>query len=970
MTWPSGYCNYAIHSRVGWLALMAPLHGRRAQVEALRDQLDAVRAGRGGTVLVTGLAGLGKTVLLDVAEGMARERGIRVFRGAGDAAARVIPFGPLLEALVSAHDAPVNPAVLRDLSQSPDQRFWLLRELQESLERAALRTPLLILIDDMQWADEATLAALVTLTRQLAPHRILWLLAARSGEPSGPTCTAVGRLAEAGAPRIKLAPLDGNAVAAVAGDLLGGAPDPALLKVLSGVRGQPFLLTELLRGMREENLIEVADGIARLTGTRIPLRFVDSVNAQLGRLSPAARDALQMACVLGRRFSADELAGLTGIAQATILGALREALAAGLVTEDGDRVAFRHDLVREAVDATLPRTVRRSLRRQAVDVMLRHGAPPSDVAELVMDVAQPGDTDAIAILRRAAAQTGQVSPTVASALSRRALDLTPPGDPARGTLTAETLVYLVYAGKAAEAVRLVTAGAGDLADPAAEAEARLSLAHLAMQYAPADLVEQCRRALELPGVPAVLRIRLLSFLSLGLDLCGDVNGADESARNAAEMARATGGTEAEVPTLIPRGVQALARGNWRLALDLAADATARRRSVQGATVRLWLPDAWRALFLIVVARLDEAFALIDAGMQAAQRDGISANIRVWSMLRFRALFDSGRLADARSEAEAAIEMADQIGDGSYGYFNHVALYVLARVALHTGDGAGLAQARRSAVRLGQAREAPSTRRLGAWLAALLADADGTDPLAASGALTAAGPLADADALTAVLDPLADGPLSTTSPRTYADAATLTRILIDSDRRTEAKSVVVRLEDFAALHPDFPFLESAALHARAVLDDDPDIALRAVARSSADPRLLVRAAVLEDAGRLLPDTRGAEAVPLLETALESYAAAGAERDAARVRSLLRTRGIRPPASGPRSAPDWPELTESEFAVVELVAKGATNREVAERLYLSPYTVNSHLRHVFIKLGIRSRVELAHLAAARGMPGERS
>ena len=86
----------------------------------------------------------------------------------------------------------------------------------------------------------------------------------------------------------------------------------------------------------------------------------------------------------------------------------------------------------------------------------------------------------------------------------------------------------------------------------------------------------------------------------------------------------------------------------------------------------------------------------------------------------------------------------------------------------------------------------------------------------------------------------------------------------------------------------------------------------------------------------------------------------------MRSLLRMRGVRPPTSGPRSAPDWPELTESEFAVVSLVARGATNREVAERLYLSPYTVSSHLRHVFIKLGIRSRVELAHLATSRGMP----
>jgi len=935
---------------------MGFLRGRQAQVEALRDQLDALRAGQGGTVLVAGLAGMGKTVLLDATEMMARERGIRVFRGAGDAAGRVIPFGPLLEALVSAPDAPVDPAVLRDLSQSPDQRFWLLREVQESLERAALRAPMVIAIDDVQWADEATLAALLTLPRQLASHRILWLLAARTGGPAGPACDAVSRIAEAGALKIALPPLDRAAVAGVAEDLLGGAPDPALVKVLAGVRGQPFLLTELLRGMREEKLVAVSDGIASLTGTGIPLRFVDSVNEQLGHLSPAARDALQMACVLGRRFSADELAALTGTAPATILGALREALAAGLVTEDGDRVTFRHDLVREAVDAPLPRTVRQSLRRRAVDVMLRHGAPPSDVAELVMDVAQPGDSDAIAILRRAAAETGRVSPAVASALSRRALALTPDGDPGRGPLTAETLAYLIYAGKAAAAVELMTAADGDFADPAAEAEARLSLAHISLQYSPAAVVEQCQQALKLPDVPAELRIHLLSFLSLGLDLFGDANAAEQAATDATEMARASGDDGNEVFTLVPRAAQAVARGDWRLALDLARESAARRHGLQGAATRLWLPDAWKALISIVVARLDEAFALIDAGMQAAQRDGISANIRVWSMLRFRALFCAGRLADARAEAEATIEMADEIGDGSYGYINHVALYVLGRIALHTGDAAGLAQAKRSAARLSQARESPAGRRLGAWLAALLADADG-------------GPLAVKTPAQA-LDPLASGPLSTTSPQTYADTAALTRILLNSGRRADAKSVVARLEDFAALHPDFPFLEAAALHARAVLDGDPDIALRAVALSSGDPRPFVRAAVLEDAGRLLSDARAAEAVPILETALECYAATGAERDAARVRGLLRAHGIRPPVSGPRSAPDWPELTESEFTVVSLVAQGATNREVAERLFLSPYTVNSHLRHVFAKLGIRSRVELTRLAAARGIPAERS
>jgi DNA-binding CsgD family transcriptional regulator len=930
----------------------AHLRGRKAELDALRGQLDAVRAGRGGVMVITGVPGIGKTALLDAAERLAREREIEVFRASASVAVQVIPFGPLLEALMSAPGAPVDPVVLRDLSHCLDQRFWLLREVQESLERVALRGPALIVIDDMHWADAASLAALSRLPRQLATHRILWLFVFRSGELGPAAGEALARLEAADAVTLALSPLDQTAAAGVATDVLGGAPDDALLAVVAGVEGHPFLLTELLHGLRDERLVAVEDGTARLTGASMPLRFVDSVDRQLGRLSASARDTLHMAAVLGTRFSADELAALTGSPPATIVGALREALSAGLIVEDGDRLAFRHDLVREAVDRTQPQTVRQSLRRRAVDVMIRHGAPPSEMAELVMDVAQPGDTEAITVLRRAAAEAGLVCPTVASQLSRRALDLTATGDPGRGPLTAETLTYLMRAGRAADALRLMTTAARDLADPAAEAAARLSLAHLSMQYAPADLIEQCQRALVLPGVPAALRVQLLSILSVGQDMMGDVPAAEKSVSEAAEAVRASGDAANEVVTLIPQAVQALARGDWRESLDLARRAAARKNSAPGSTDRLFMPDSWQALICIAVARLDEAFALIDAGVQAAQRDGTSANLRVWSMLRCCALFSAGQLADARAEAEATIEMADEIGDGSYGYINHVALYILGRVALHTGDPAGLAQARRSAAGLARGQESPSGQRLGAWLTALMADGTVASALIAPAGLE-------------LLDPLATGPLSATSPLTYADSAALTRVLLNAGRRPDAESVVARLEDFAALHPDYPFLGCAALHARAILDQDPAAALAAVGLSSADPRPLVRASVLEDAGRLLPDARGSEGVSLLETALEAYAAAGAERDAARVRSLLRGRGVRPPAAGPRAARQWPELTESEFTVVSLVAEGATNRQVAERLYLSPYTVNSHLRHVFTKLGIRSRVELVRLAVEAGL-----
>jgi AAA ATPase domain len=119
-------------------------------------------------VLVTGPAGVGKTALLAEAASLAADAGIGVFCGGGDRAARAVPLGAILDALVSTDDPPVDPARLRELGQSADQRFWLVRELQESLEKAARWAPLLVVVDDLQWADAASASTLATLSRRLA----------------------------------------------------------------------------------------------------------------------------------------------------------------------------------------------------------------------------------------------------------------------------------------------------------------------------------------------------------------------------------------------------------------------------------------------------------------------------------------------------------------------------------------------------------------------------------------------------------------------------------------------------------------------------------------------------------------------------------------------------------------------------------------------------------------------------------
>ena len=917
------------------------LRSRQPQVDVLRGQLNALGAGRGSVVLVTGPAGSGKTTLLAEAASLAADGGIVVFCGGGDPAARAVPLGAILDALVSTDDPPVDPARLHELSQSPDQRFWLLRELQEALEKAARRAPLLVVVDDLQWADAATASALVTLSRRLATHRISWLLALRRGELADAAQDAVDRLEAAGASEIRLGPLDETAVAQVARDMLGGVPDRALREVLSRADGQPFLLTELLRGLRTENLVTVDGSTAKLAaGARLPRRLVDSVAGQLARLTVPARDAVEMASVLGHSFSLEELAGLLGRPPLDLRSEIREAIAAGLLTEEGDRLGFRHDLVREAVDASLPKAVRRSKRPTAVEVKLQHGASAADVACLVMDIAEPGDVASASLLRRAAAQIGQRSPAVAVPLSRRALDLMPPGGPGRGEAVVQAIDLLVQAGRAAEAAKLLTASESDLADPVAEAQARLGVGMLMAQYAPAAVAEQCQAALRLPDVPPALRVQLLSLLACGLDISGEAGAAAGPVAAAIAEATASGDPAAEIVTFVPRALLAFAQGDWRGAVGLASEAA--RRQHESKELRMWLPETWKSLLLISELRLEEAQAIIEAGTREAEN--VSRNIRVWSMLRCRARLAAGQLADARAEAEAILDMSDEIGDGSFGYLNHIASYVLGDIALRTGDAAALQTARRDAATLyGAVSGCATTKRLGAWLTVRL---DG-------------GPIGPD-----LLDVLAPGYVHACSPFGHCDAVELVRLLLAAGQRPDAASVAARLENGADANPSFPGLRAAALHARALLDNDPERALAAVQAYRGDPRSLVRAAAFEDAGRLLAERAKDDAVGYLDEALRLQSAAGAERDAARVRRLLRDSGAQRAGGRPDpAAAHWPELTPSELAVVRLVSQGATDREVAQRLYISAHTVNSHLRHVFAKLGIRSRVELARRAGER-------
>ncbi len=201
------------------------------------------------------------------------------------------------------------------------------------------------------------------------------------------------------------------------------------------------------------------------------------------------------------------------------------------------------------------------------------------------------------------------------------------------------------------------------------------------------------------------------------------------------------------------------------------------------------------------------------------------------------------------------------------------------------------------------------------------------------------------------------------PMDVTDEVQLIRIALAADDTELAEHAVGAVRRRSRLNRDVRSLEAAAAHATGLINHSEKDVAEAVELYEKGPRPLALASALEDLGGVAVDSGATDrGINAFNRALALYAGAGASWDAGRVRQRLRSLGVRRrvvPAQRPDSG--WAAMTDSELAVARLAAQGLTNREVAERLFISPHTVSGHLRHVFMKLQVNSRVDLARIAA---------
>ncbi|CNF68526.1 regulatory protein [Mycobacterium tuberculosis] len=890
-----------------------PLRGREPERGLLRERLAALAGGEGGAVVVEGPPGSGRTRLLAETRALAAGAGLACRHGAGSPSGLPVPFGPLLEALWT------GPEPLPDASGP-------YREIRDRLARSAERGPLVVCLDDLDGCDPATLDALVTLVDGLAGLPLLWVLVLGPVPPGAPV--SLTRIRDRAGHRIVLGRMADGAVAELAADLLRAEPDESVSRVLRAAPSLPRPVVELVLGMLEEGLVTVGGGVARTTGEAIPRRFRALVRRLLDRLPPAVRQGLQAASALDRTFTAGELGGLTGSTAGETTAMADDAAAVGILLRTGAFLQFRDDLVRRAVAGTLPAAVRRSLRRRAVDVRLARGASAASVAAALAETAVAGDHRAVALLREAAAGLAGTAPAEAATLVRRALELAGPAGPHTAEIAGEAVDLLGRAGRHAEARAMAGTALAGFLTPESEADLRLRLARLVSRSSSAEAVRQCETALALPGLPEPLRARLTAVRALQLARAGEVaeaiaaaepmaGGADDATASAALAALST----AE-----------LARLNLARAVELRDRADARSGTPEAAA---------RAFLLTASGQVEKALREADEGVRAARRTGQAAAAHLWSMSRARIVLDAGRPAAARTQAEAALMSAGDLATGDFA--DTTARYALGRAALHLEDREGLRRCAADGARM-MGADTPAVRCAGAWLAALAADASGDTARAADHAERAWR-----------------GGRVPGAPPDPADLVLLARLALRAGRPGLAAGAADRA---ARLDPGFPLLRGVAAHARGLVDDDPDLLLRAAELLKQAGRPLVHASAAEDAGRALGLSGDPGARDLLDTALALYEESGAARDAARVRRGLRLLGARP-ARRPRNPSDearW-GLTAAEVKVARLVAQGATNRQVAEQLFLSRHTVNTHVRHIFTKWGINSRVDLARRVLSR-------
>jgi DNA-binding CsgD family transcriptional regulator len=921
--------------------------------------LASAREGRGSMLVLEGRAGIGKTAMMGIARAHAREDGMRVLAARGGQLEREYAFGvvrqlfePALAGMGEEPRADVlhGPAgVAAGLLGLPgarggepmagaDASFAALHGLYWLCANLAAREPLCLLIDDAHWADTASLRLLAFLLGRLEELRVGVVVAARPGEGGAGGSLLTELTTDSLIEVVRPAPLSADAVGRMVERELGASAHPEFVSAcVHATGGTPFLVRELLAALREDAVppsAAAADQVRDMGAPAIGRWML----VRLGRLSPPAAKLARAVAILERADvpQAAELSGLSVVEASAAADALT---AAGILAPERP-LAFVHPIIRAGVYGQLSGGDRALGHRRAAQLLDGSGVAIERVAEHLLASEPAGDAwvaERLTAVARAATNSG--APESAAVFLRRALD-EPPAPADRAGLLLELGLAEESAGEPGWAEHLHAAVAA--AEGPARIEAALVLAPaLARAHRSAEAVEMIDRAASWLGTAdeqlgAVLEAAAVTVGMIDADTAPALERRARALRHRAE-------TDAE-PAREILGVAAfltaLSNEPAEAGVELARRTLAAGSPLPDAANVAWFSQA--AVTLLWAGRYEPLDPLLEAVIVRARGTGNSGLLSIGLSHRAWLALHRGDLRTAENDARTALEVADLPAP---------LLYRLLTAAI-------LIEALVERGALDEAEEI---------LAPL--DADAKQPSISTAVLLhARGRLRAAQrrAPEAIDDFQTVGRLAArlciTCPALapWRSEAALAH-LASGDRDAARRLAEEELE--LARHYGAPRALGMSLRAAGVAAGGPtgEAHLReAVAALAGGDAALEQARATCELGALLRRTnRRAEARELLRPGLETAHRLGAQPLAERAETELRATGARPRKimlSG------LDALTASERRIAQLAGEGMTNREIAQALFVTARTVESHLTHVFGKLDLKSRDGLADALAA--------
>lgn len=930
---------------------------RERELAVIAEALAAARRGEGGLVLIDGPAGVGKTTLMRSAPEAGAE--MRLLTARGNELDRPFGFGiirQLFEPALAASGAdvagllagaarfvpsvldielPVRPAeAARDSFAIHSGIYWLTANL-------AAREPLLLLVDDLHWADDESLDALAHLANRLDDLAVALIVACRSDD-SRPGLESLRRTAADVGERLLPRPLGSDAVEAVVRSTLPEADATFCRRCHEASGGNPFLLQELIRSLAESGS---ADPTSILDTS--PERVTREVGARLARLPAEAAALARAATVLGDGSPLPRVASLAGLDDAA---AAADALVAAGIFRQASPVEFLHPLIRAGIYAGIGPAARSNAHIAAARLIAADGERAPRIATQLLRCDPSGDAWIVEVLLDAsAAAMASRAPDAAASLLRRALAEPPPPE-----LRTRVLLELGLAEAAAVMTDAALEHVGEALEGDLDPEQRLRamvllaglLGHGARISEAVDVLEaQIPKLADRPDLVTQAEVALGHLTNYDAGQFGRGREIRERfARRAEEDA------ERDPGVLSIAAIQSAVVGDDRdrtIAVARRALASVELTSTESANN--W--SAWIATRTLSACEdYGEMARAIERGIEQALAVGSSLDHASWLAFRAERAIGTGDLERGEADGNAVVEMMRSSGWEAAVAFTAAILGMLlvergeieradellsdpghgARIT--SGYSSGDVPFARARCRMAQGRwreAAADLRDVGRWFTAI----GGVNPAL----------MPWRSQLATVLLELEE----------TAEAGRLAAEELELARRFGAPGALARALRAVALAAGGSEEIALLREAAAVLEGAPSLLERARVHAQ------LGAALRRERSR--PDA----AREPLRTAVDLAHRCGARPLEEAALAELKATGARPRR---RLASGAGALTPSERRIAELAASGRQNREIAESQFVTVDTVEFHLRNAYRKLGISGRAELAEkLAAAEGSAG---